>query len=348
MKYHVEKGDPERDRSRILGLWHRAGFGSDAEECAARYDWFYLHNPAGRGRIYLLLLESGELVGAMGAGTRVFPATPARGQLAGSLLVDFVVEPAHRTMFPALQLQRAAREAELQTHDFFYGFPDAKAVPIFKRMRAHRQIEARDHVRVLRSAKYLAKTLPRLPRWVVSMLAACADRLRVVALRLQTSGCRVRRVPITDAGRTHASLLMEFEGLADLAMGDRSAAFIAWRAAGIRAGEVELYEVDRRGTLQGLFLCCRRAPELQVLDLVISTDSSRAIAGLRTLALEGWRAGLDVVRLSFGGNYAAAGALEAAGYHARGTRSGFLSARSDETAEHLPRDWWFTRGDEDV
>ncbi|HEX6637160.1 MAG TPA: hypothetical protein VF033_05850, partial [Steroidobacteraceae bacterium] len=177
--YKVVRGDGRDDRERILALWQRCGF-SAGEEASARYDWFYFGNPRGPGRVYLLT-HCGELVGSLGAGTRWFLPGPARTPLRAAILVDFVVHPSHRTMFPAMLLQRVAREQEMQDVDLVYGLPEAKAAPIFKRLGATQQLTSGSHVRVIRSANYARRHLPRAPGLPVRMLCWVADRARLLS-----------------------------------------------------------------------------------------------------------------------------------------------------------------------
>jgi hypothetical protein len=79
-KYRVTRGDPVADRERILDLWARCEFGS-GEQASERYDWFYLRNPRGQGRVYLLW-QADELVGALGAGSRQFTCAAGEPPLA--------------------------------------------------------------------------------------------------------------------------------------------------------------------------------------------------------------------------------------------------------------------------
>ncbi len=119
-KYRVDRGDPVADRERILALWERCKFASGAP-ARARYDWFYLDNPAGRSRVYLLF-SGDEMVGALGTGTRQLAG--AAGEMRSAvILVDFVVEPMHRSLYPALALQKTARERELRDIPMLYGIP---------------------------------------------------------------------------------------------------------------------------------------------------------------------------------------------------------------------------------
>ena len=55
---------------------------SSGESARARYDWFYLANPAGPSRVYLLF-SGDEMVGALGAGTRQLAGASAFNRLPG-------------------------------------------------------------------------------------------------------------------------------------------------------------------------------------------------------------------------------------------------------------------------
>src|SRR5690242_4714235 len=133
--YRVEAGDVVADRDRILALWQLCAFGGSPAENAARYDWFYLQNPQGQGRVYLLRASgSDEILGAVGVGARNFHVAGRSDNSPSGTLVDFVVHPGHRSLFPALLLQRTVCEQEFQRCGFVYGLPLAKAVPVVARL----------------------------------------------------------------------------------------------------------------------------------------------------------------------------------------------------------------------
>ena len=104
-----------------------------------------------------MLLRRTELVGATGVGVRRFQAFAVGG---GALLGDFFVHKAHRSLFPALSLQRTAADAARANAAFVYGFPNQKALPVFRRS-VRRARHGKAFVRVLDYTPYLERHLKR-------------------------------------------------------------------------------------------------------------------------------------------------------------------------------------------
>lgn len=344
--YTVQVGDARDDRERILALWEQCGFAS-GDDARARYDWFYLGNPRGPGRIYLLWCGD-QLVGALGAGTRCFAPGPGEVPLRAAVLVDFVVHPLHRSMFPALQLQRTAREQELRHVDLMYGLPEAKAVPIFKRLGAVRQFTSGSHVRVLRSGNYATRRLPRVAALPTRVLCWFVDRARLLPPWF------VRRFRGLKA-QWHSSLP---EGLDEFwercgaqpgrGTGERGQAYLDWRFAQVPRKGAMFLTLRRRqsGELVAYFVCRRDGLDLKVVDLLIADQGMGMAASLVALAMASWPLGVESVRVIFGGCPVTQAALVRAGFVLRDDRPCFLMQSAN--ARSLPPHWWFTKADEDV
>jgi hypothetical protein len=343
-RYRVTRGDPVADRARILELWERCGFAS-GERAAARYDWFYLQNPAGPGRVYLLF--SGlELVGAMGAGSREIACGRDRSPLKAAMLADFVVDPAHRSMFPALQLQRVAREQELRDAQLIYGVPGDKAEPVFRRLGFSARLSSGNHARVLRSAKFVYRVLPRVPTPLVRVACGIVDRLRLL---LPWMLCKLAGV----RGQWRRELPGEIDELwrnaaaADgVATGVRDLQFLAWRFHPSRADWRVLAVTGRRGSLLAYFVCLGKGDYLWVYDLLLADRDAGALP-LLALSLAGWGEGVNSVRVPFGGSPRMERALSRAGYRLRDARTCFLIQAPGADAR-LPPEWWLTKADEDA
>jgi hypothetical protein len=346
--YRVEIGDPRRDRERILDSWQRCGFATGID-AAARYDWFYLGNPRGPGRVYLLF-NGDELVGSMGAGTRLFVAGKDEPPLRGAVLVDFVVHPAHRSMFPALQLQRLAREHELRDNNLVYGLPEAKAAPIFKRLGASRQFASGSHVHVLRSANYALPRTPRVAVPLVRLLCWFADRGRLAStwLLCRLFGLRGQWVSGLPAGID--AFWDRDKHLGGCATGERNEEYLAWRFRAAQREGVSFLELTRAGRdgLVAIFVCRRERSDLQVLDMMIADRGGIQVPKFLALSLAAWTLGVDSVRVIFGGCVRTQRSLVRAGFFLRDQRTCFVMQGAPAGEGGLPLEWWLTKADEDV
>ncbi len=144
---------------------------------AEKYDWFYRHASAGEPLMQLLLHEDpNTVVGTCAAGQRRM--LRAGHEIRSGVLVDLTVLPAHRSLGPALILQRSMFDAARMRLDALYCFPNPKAAPVFMRIGYQHLGEMVRHVRVLRHAPYLQrslrKKLPDVLSTLVSTVAGAA------------------------------------------------------------------------------------------------------------------------------------------------------------------------------
>ena len=80
--------------------------------------------------------------------------------------------PEHRSLFPALLLQRSLQQSVPGDLAALYGFPNPRAVPVFTRVGYRKTLDVRRFVRVLRSGEYLRR---HFPGWVAALIARPLD-----------------------------------------------------------------------------------------------------------------------------------------------------------------------------
>ena len=270
--YSIHAGDVERDREIVLGIW-RGNLGR-AERLPAKYDWFYRQCPWGAPLLFLLRHDpSGEWVGAAAIGLR---RLQWRGrELRAGILVDLAVASGHRTLGPALSLQRALFARAGDDFDVVYGFPNLKAVALVKRVGYVHLADMARLSRVLRHAPYLARHLPaplaRLAGWGVDTW----DRLRHG--RGERSGPAHEWLDAADP-RLSAPAVPDKDG-SELSS-PRDLATLQWRfdrAPGARPRYLRLS--DAVGRTQAWFVCEVDGTSVRVQDLGGTVDAM-AIATL--------------------------------------------------------------------
>lgn len=345
--YRVDVGDAVADRDRILALWQLCSFGGTATENATRYDWFYLQNPQGRGRVYLLRASgSQEILGAVGVGARDFVAGSDGGKSPSGTLVDFVVHPGHRSLFPALLLQRTVCEQEFRRCGFVYGLPLAKAVPVVARLHGATRFTSGTYVRVIRSANYIRKNAPWLPSPLVNLLGASIDMLRSAHIWLSLRFSRTRCVA-TGGYPDLDACLRRIASAEGLTIGDRSPEIMAWRGRPAQRKFETLSFQDRRsGETIGYIMYAVDSDSLSVIDFIVPRNDGQARSIWLDVCRKASALRAAVVRVEFGGCERVPLQLRSAGYFHRGSRPGFVILR--EPAAATAANWWFTRFDEDV
>ena len=278
--YAVRPGDVVTDREAVLAIW-RGNLGVEAR-MARKFDWFYAGAPQGAPLMQLLVHgASAQPVGTCSAGLRRMCLGTQR--LDAGVLVDLAVTPEHRSLGPALMLQQGLFNTGRAQLDLLYGFPNPKAVPVFKRIGYRALGLMERHVRVVRHAPYLTR---RMPAPLATIAGTILDAGHALA-RAFRSRVRARwhdRVPegldallhdaprpeAVTAERTTASLRWRFDAAPDaefrhLVVSDRDGP-AAWFAT--RRDEHVLHVYDywtrdgahaSRVHLDGLLAAARRA-----------------------------------------------------------------------------------------
>lgn len=184
-EYSIRRGEPKSDRETVLSIWRgQLGYESRLE---AKYDWFYLGCPWGVPLVQLLRHEpSSSWVGVAAVGARRM-VQRGRSFRAG-VIADFAVAKEHRSLGPAISLQKALLAGAAECFELLYGFPNAKAGPVMKRVGYRKIGEMVRYARVLRHARYLRRRLPPVLADVAGAIVDFVPRLtRVRARRLRAA-----------------------------------------------------------------------------------------------------------------------------------------------------------------
>lgn len=313
--YSIHTGDVERDRDVVLALW-RGSLGLE-ERLAAKYDWFYRRCPWGVPMLLLLRHDpSDEWVGVAAIGPRrmCWNGHPIRA----GVLVDLAVAPRHRTLGPALMLQRAVIERAAAAYDLIYGFPNPKAVPVVRRVGYAKLADLVRHSRVLRHAAYLRRVVPgalaRPMGWIVDTLDGAGIAWRVRG-RSRSASEWVERVDARfDALWARAAIRV---GLSSI----RDSASLRWRFDASPVGRTEyLLLTGPDGEPEAWFACQSKAGILHVLDFAAAASDGPSEAHVAALLAAARRRGACSVSVQHSG--------------AGGSLAGWKSARFVERARN--------------
>jgi hypothetical protein len=139
-----------------------------------RYTWLYMDNPEGQARVWIATpSHSREMIGVAAA----FPRRILHSgkEIRGWVLGDFSVHPNHRTLGPALALQRACLEGLSRGEEgFCLDFPSDAMLAVYKRLHIDAKAEMIRLAKPLRADRKVAAKLsvPLLARGVSAMVNA--------------------------------------------------------------------------------------------------------------------------------------------------------------------------------
>lgn len=374
--YRVEPADLDKDAAQIVALW---SFNlGHAERRQAKLDWFYRDNPAGIPQVLLLKHgQSVEPIGTVGLGARTLRCGPH--SVRAGLMADFAVNTEHRTLFPALTLQRAVLEQGLARHELLYGFPNAKSLPVVKRAGFDVAGGLSRYVRVLHTQDYLPNWLPGWLRHGLGGGLDIALRLRYGLIPRLLLREHVQTAWLDQADARFDSLWAEQQVDNTGVIGVRDCAFLNWRFRSTarhryrifalthatperprkptsrsastvsRAAGIESMSADDK--LLGYAVCETDGTSLQVHDLLAANPVSQHLPVLlRRLTRDARQQGYRSISLEFMGEVERVALLLRAGFREREPRSQpFILAMTAAMRSVMQgRPWYLTRADVDT
>jgi hypothetical protein len=252
------------------------------------------------------------------------------------------VSPQHRTLFPALLLQKALREAGLVEGDCLYGFPNAKAAPVFQRLGYQKLGMMTRYVRVVRATPYLRE---RTPRWAAALLGSLCDSL--ARLRFVAAGSFSLRLEWRSSSEAQPLADLAEVGGRPLVRGARSAELLRWRFAA-RAGQRFEYVTARvrGGAPIGYWIVEVTDDALQVCDCSPALlEGDRAALAWYALFAAARRRGCRSVSFSCLAPAELTETLERVGMAVRSERPVYCALRPEHPAAEGA--WYLTVADED-
>jgi hypothetical protein len=331
------------DRPTIARLWTSGLLRDDLAQ--AKLHWYYQRNPEGLPQSFLLRSEGSPRAVGVAAMARRRMRLGTENVDAGFLL-DFVVEPEHRSFFPALLLQKEVLRHGKEAYAVVFGMPGTRAEPVMRRAGYRCVGQMARMVRVLRTRDFLPRFFPG---WLGGMLGPAIDRALLATASLHgllNPGYRWewRNRPDADF-----DALWERVALPQALIGVRDSAFLAWRfvESPFHAHRffALLSKADRR--LVAYAVCHVQAEALHVADFLV--DPGAPGAGRRLwleLSGEAYRQGHRSLSVEFLGSEAVRQEMDALGLVKREERPLYAAFKSRPELSS-PSNWYLTNADFD-
>ncbi|MFI5328539.1 MAG: hypothetical protein ACHQ7H_20050 [Candidatus Rokuibacteriota bacterium] len=267
MAIAIRPGTLELDRLPAIGLLARH---LNPAYDTARFDWLHSRNPAGPGRFWMAVdSATGETVGTAAAFPRLFSVGGREER--GWVLGDFCVSDRHRSLGPALKLQRSCLDlaADAAT-PFCYDFPSRAMMTVYQRLRIAPRGQMRRLVKLLRVEHKL------------SAIAGFRRAARAIGRVLDGVRALRRGLPTTSRGLALAvhtgPFGEEFSRLADAESPSygmcvmRSAAYLNWRYRENPTAAFEVVTARQRERLVGYAVFTRDGTGATLVDLFGTQD----------------------------------------------------------------------------
>lgn len=342
--YAIAPLDAHADRDVVRELWRRNLPTADA----ARWEWLYERGPA---RGFLLHTAGGVCVGSCGYMRRTM-RIDGRSVVAGQA-IDLNVDAEHRTIGPALKLQRAvASTVGPDGLRLMYAFPNAQSESVLQRL-GYRSLGTFERwAKLLRSESRLRGRIRS--QWLSKAAAFAVDAGMRIAHREPT---------FTPPPGTRFELVERFDrrfddldrrvGSARPIAGERTADYLNWRFAERPGGAHRaLLMLDGGGAAAAYMVFHRRDDAVSIDDLSFADVAAWPVLVaefLRRMRLERAAA----VTVAFLGPAEPLDVLQRFGFWRRPSKWNVLvhSAEPDAAATRRllqPERWWLTRADVDT
>lgn len=340
--YAVRSADAQADRAVVMALWQTHMRSSPQ----GKFDWFYLGHPIAPPHLLLLTHGPGaEPVGIAGLGTRgIFVNGEYR---TAGVLADLVVLPEHRTLYPALLLQKQMRLTALNSHSVVYGLPNKNSTPIVRRLGYAQIGELVRYSRVLRHGSYLKR---RLPGWLSMLLGGVADRVVPFFLKPERWRRNAWQCAWVDAFDARFDALWARASAFNGVIGVRDAQFLAWRFSAQPEHQYRTFAVTAPGEtgITAYAVCETIGTTLHLRDLLVDpTRKGSEHRLIHLLAKEAFQQGFSSLSLEFLGPVAGRDSLLEAGLRERGKRVLYASFAPQDEGQLRTLDWYVTGADED-
>ena len=248
------------DRETVLALWKR-NLPTATED---RYGWLYQKGPA---TDWLLQDDEQTAIGSVGLMERSF-RIHNRLVTAGQA-VDMNVDQAHRSLGPALQLQRTAIEvSEARGLPFVYGLCDRRSQLVLRRMGYRLLGDVPRWAKPLTSKPFLPQSLRS--KWLSGPIGMATNiAMRLVSAEKWQQRPKDTRVEVVDRYDQRFDRLWARASERLPILGERSAEYLNWRFADAPDARYRaLTLIDREDELRGYLVYDLKGSTVHMADFL--------------------------------------------------------------------------------
>jgi GNAT superfamily N-acetyltransferase len=282
-----------------------------------RFDWLYRANPAGTAWSWFACdLGTQNIVGVASVFPRAF-WIGGRVERCGQV-GDFAVDPTHRSLGPAVMLQRATfQPVDRGLLTFCYDCPPHdQGMATFRRLGIEAICRTRHYVRPLSAKRQIES---RMGRGVVAKAITAVTNLALAAKshrRYAEPGVEIEEY--NGLFGDEFSALDRDTGGPEVVRSRRSAEDLNWRYRDDPLHSYRVLTARRRGELLAFIVFATAATDTLVLDLFGHLSCGIAVALIDATATTARSAGAETLRMTIGEDVAGGQTMGRAGFWRRG------------------------------
>lgn len=349
--YSVSEANVRAVEDLVVDIWRRnlpAQAAASVGRVRGKFEWYYLNNPVGQGRIWLIE-KDGTNVGTAGMGFRRIKVF-GREILSG-VAADMAVDAKHRVLGPALMLQRPVYGLAGSGVDAVYAMPNPGATAAMKRTGYKVPGGLYRYTRVLNPSAYLQSRIKNRP--AAALLSAAAKPImRLVSKETRVGMPRGCRLVTIDRFDKRFDELWKKMAAGFPVIAERSADYLNWRfAACPSVAYLTLALTDGNDAVRGYVIYHRDGDIVELADLSYDGDERTFDVLMSAFIRRMYKEGAASIFFSFFGSRALKERIGSFGFIKRKDSVSFaLAAGSDhELAKALQdeENWFLTSGDMD-
>ena len=349
MRYSVLHADLKEHRDVIVGLWKSAYH----EMTGERYGWIYENGYVGPPSS--LLLRHNRSRAFVGLVT-IFPRTLFAGgrKIRSVICGDFIVLKRHRTLGPALFLQKEAiLEARRSGSELIYGFPNEKSEPILRRLGYEVLDRIVTMTKVLRS-HYLLKDKIRFTP-ASRLLSGIIDKpLEIFSESVFEKKLRKYAFETDTSFDARFDRLWERISAQFSLIGERSGSYLRWRFRQIPRRSYRLFALTSTDASEvlGYIVYSECEARIQIVDFAFARDLDVFDALFAGFSKYQRSRGSHSITINVAGSPPLVHRFRRHGYHVRSSGRTILTFNPSDNP--FPIDmaksgcWYLTEGDSDV
>lgn len=338
----VRRAEIEEERT-ALNAFLSNYLSSDAND--VRFEWLYLRNPEGRALAWIVSEpETGKIIGVSAA----FPRRILHNgrEMRGYVLGDFCIHPDHRSLGPALALQKSSLQGlSNEGTGFVFDFPSTSMLAIYKRLGIEPQETVVRFAKPLRADRQIQKSVSNKAAGRALAVAANAT-LRLRDSRLKRSNAVEINEQDTPCGEEFTAATRRWATRMGIC-GSRDASYLNWRFLQHPQRKYHLLTARKNGRLCGYLIYERAGDDATVADLFGEECSVSKALLVETITLAR-RAGVHTLSAPFLSSHPSRKILEDCGFQPRESTPVMLVGLpwARNVQGHRGTDqWYLTHGD---
>jgi len=343
MKVAIRPGDLKSDKPLIIDALLR--FLTPLSD-GRRFSWLYESNPYGRAHAWIAYsVDDGTVIG-------MSAAFPRRIYVDGHeevswVLGDFCINDAHRSLGPALMLQRVClAEVDSGAVAFCYDFPSTGMMAVYKRLHidpSQRMVRLAKPLRVDRRMKAVTK-IPMVNR----ALSSAGNVLLRLSNRELRGDCGLEIAFYQGGCGAEFSDLAAQIGSCYGICTRRSAEYLNWRYVDNPLYRYELFTARRRGALLGYAVFLQDGEDAMLVDLFGAEEESVLCALIAHGVGVMTKRGVQTVSATLVETHPWRTILERQGFKIRETSPMVIYFPSSGGQIMSQQSWLFMQGDRDT